>query len=334
MSVKLSFGYLYDFRNPPQWRRPWQELYAETLDVIAETEKLGFAGAWLPEHHLAEDGYLPSPLVALAAVAARTKTMRIGTAVALAPLYNPVRFAEDAALVDILSGGRLDLGLAIGYRKRETAAFGVDFTRRGARFDEFLQIVTRLWAGETVDFEGKHFQIKGAEVRPPALQKRIPLYIGGFAEKAMERVARYGQGYIGSPDVCDLYAAKLREQGKDVAAALIRVTGLTTVIARDPDAAMDELAPHFLHVNNSYGEWFAEDQALGMSGMKPKTLEAYKASGELQILTPEAGIAMFRDMQARMPIEHFMMAMPPGLPAERFLRYAADFAADVLPAFA
>src|ERR1700756_4412128 len=103
MSVKLTFGYLYDFRNPPQWHRPWAELYAETLDVIAETEALGFQGAWLPEHHLANDGYLPSPLVALAAIAARTKTMRIGTGVALGPLHHPVRFAEDAALVDILS---------------------------------------------------------------------------------------------------------------------------------------------------------------------------------------------------------------------------------------
>jgi alkanesulfonate monooxygenase SsuD/methylene tetrahydromethanopterin reductase-like flavin-dependent oxidoreductase (luciferase family) len=334
MSIKLGFGFLYDFRNPAQWRKPSEALYAETLDIIAETEKLGFEGAWLPEHHLAEDGYLPSPLTVLAAVAARTKSMRIGTGVALAPLYNPVRFATDAALVDILSNGRLDLGLAIGYRKRETAAFGVDFTRRGARFDEFLQITTRLWAGETVDFAGRHFQIKGALLRPPAPRGSIPLYIGGFAEKAMERVARYGQGYIGSPDLCGLYAAKLAEQGKDVTSARIRVTGLTTVVARDPEAAMAELAPHFLHVNNTYGEFFAEDQALGMAGMKPKTLEEYKASGELQILTPEAAIAMFQDMQARMPIEHFMMALPPGLPAERFLRYAEDFAQDVLPAFA
>jgi alkanesulfonate monooxygenase SsuD/methylene tetrahydromethanopterin reductase-like flavin-dependent oxidoreductase (luciferase family) len=334
MSGKLTFGYLYDFRNPPQWRRPWEELYAETLDVIAETEQLGFDGAWLPEHHLAEDGYLPSPLTALAAVAARTSRMRIGTGVALAPLYNPVRFAEDCALLDILSNGRLDVGLAIGYRKRETGAFGVDFTRRGARFDEFLQIVTRLWAGEALDFEGKHFQIKGAEVRPPAPRGRIPLYIGGFADKAMDRVARYGQGYVGSPEVCDLYAAKLREQGKDPASARIRVTGLTMFVAEDPEAAMDELAPHFLHVNNSYSEWNAEDQGLGMHGMQVKTLDEFKASGELQILTPEAAIAMFKGMQAKMPIEHFMMARPPGLPAPRFLHYAEVFAKQVMPAFA
>jgi hypothetical protein len=106
------------------------------------------------------------------------------------------------------------------------------------------------------------------------------------------------------------------------------------VVAHDPEAAMAELAPHFLHVNNSYGEWFAEDQGLGMAGMTHKTLDEYKASGELQILTPDAAIAMFKQMQARMPLEHFMMMMPPGLPAERFLDYAGVFARDVMPAFA
>jgi alkanesulfonate monooxygenase SsuD/methylene tetrahydromethanopterin reductase-like flavin-dependent oxidoreductase (luciferase family) len=273
MSGQLTFGYLYDFRNPPQWRRPWDLHYAETLDVIAETEKFGFHGAWLPEHHLAEDGYLPSPLVILAAVAARTETIRIGAGIALAPLYDPVRFAQDCALLEILSRGRLDMGLAIGYRKRETAAFGVDFTRRGARFDEFLHIVTRLWAGDEVTFEGEHFSVTGARLCPPAPRGQIPLYIGGFADKAIERVARYGHGYIGSPEVCDRYADKLREVGRDPATTPIRVTGLTTVVAEDTAAAMDELAPHYLHVNNSYSEWNSEDQALGTRGMRPMTLE-------------------------------------------------------------
>ena len=97
---------------------------------------------------------------------------------------------------------------------------------------------------------------------------------------------------------------------------------------------MEELAPHFLPVNNSYSEWNAEDQALGMHGMTPRTLEEYKASGELQVATPDEAIAMFKAMQARMPIEHFMMAMPAGLPAARFLHYAGVFANQVMPAFA
>ena len=126
MKTKITFGYLYDFRNPAQWRRPWPDLYAETLEFVAWTESIGFEGAWVPEHHGADDGYLPSPLIALAAIAARTKTIKIGSAVALTPLYHPVRFAEDCALIDILSNGRLEMAVAIGYRRLETDAYGVE----------------------------------------------------------------------------------------------------------------------------------------------------------------------------------------------------------------
>lgn len=334
VSGKLTFGYLYDFRNPPQWRRSFTDQYAEILDVIAWTEQAGFGGAWVPEHHLADDGYMPSPLVALSAIAARTKTMKLGSGIALAPLYNPVRFATDCAVLDIIAGGRLEMGLAIGYRKRETAAFGVDFTRRGRIFDEWLEIVTRLWAGETVDYEGQQFQIKGAKVMPPPPRGRIPLFIGGFADKAVERVVKYGDGYLGSDDVCLAYVDKLREQGRDFGAAKVRITGLMTVVARDPEAALEELAPYFHHVNNSYGEWFVEDRAMGKESFQPMDLDAFKKSGTLQILTPDQAIAMFRDLQAKMPLDHYMMAMPPGLPAERFVHYAEAFASDVMPAFA
>jgi alkanesulfonate monooxygenase SsuD/methylene tetrahydromethanopterin reductase-like flavin-dependent oxidoreductase (luciferase family) len=333
MSGKLTFGYLYDFRNPPQFGRKWEDLYAEILDVVAWTEQAGFTGAWVPEHHLAEDGYMPSPLVALAAIAARTSTIRLGSAIALAPLYNPVRFATDTAVLDIIAKGRLEMGLAIGYRKRETAAFGVDFTKRGRMFDEWLQIVTRLWAGETVDFDGQWFQCAGAKLMPPAPRGRIPLYIGGFAPKAVERVARYGDGYIGDAGTFDGYADRLREQGRDPAEAKVRVTGLTTVVAADPKAALEELAPYFHHVNNSYGEWFAEDKAMGMASFTPMDLDAFKASGTLEILTPDAAIAKFKALQAKVPLDHYMMMMPPGLPAERFIHYAGLFASEVLPAF-
>jgi alkanesulfonate monooxygenase SsuD/methylene tetrahydromethanopterin reductase-like flavin-dependent oxidoreductase (luciferase family) len=95
MSGKLTFGYLYDFRNPPQWHRPWHRLYGEVLDAIAWSDGAGFSHASIPEHHMATDGYIPSPIVAMAAIAARTTTLRIASGIALAPLYNPVRFATD-----------------------------------------------------------------------------------------------------------------------------------------------------------------------------------------------------------------------------------------------
>ena len=336
MSNKLSFGYLYDFRNPLQWRRPWAELYSDILDFAAWSESLGFEGAWVPEHHGAEDGYMPSPLVALAAIAARTKTIKLGSAIALAPLYHPVRFAEESAVLDHLSNGRLEMAIAIGYRRREAEAYGVDFSKRGSRTDEFLEIVTRLWKGEAVTFEGKHFNIKNASMAQTPARGRIPLYLGGFNEKAIERTAKYGDGYFGNLDIVDLYLEKLREQGKDPASGRIRIQGLFVMVAHDPAKAMEQLAPYFLHVNNTYGEWLNEDRgSTGVEGaaLKPMSLEKFKASGILNILTPVQAIAMFKDMRSKVPVEHFMMMLPPGLPPEQFKPYAEVFAREVMPAF-
>ena len=336
MSGTLSFGYLYDFRNPPQWQRPWEDLYAEVLDFAAWTEGLGFDGAWVPEHHLAEDGYLPSPMIVLAALAAKTSRMRLGSAIALAPLYHPLRFAEDAAVLDILSGGRLEMALAIGYRRREADAYGIDFGKRGARFDEFLDVVRRLWAGETVTHEGKHFTLKDARIMPPSPRGQVTLHIGGFADKALARVAKYADGYFGNEEVCGTYIDKLREQGKDPASARILIQSLFVTVAEDPVAAMDELGPHFHHVNNSYGAWMAEDNAIGLdtTGLAPMSLDQFKASGILQILTPGQAVDRFRKMKARMPaLEHLMLMYPPGLGAERFRPYAELFAREVIPAF-
>lgn len=336
MSGKLTFGYLYDFRNPAQWHRDPTLLYNEIIDFAAWSEGLGFTGAWVPEHHGAEDGYMPAPNIALAAIAARTRTLKLGSAVGLAPLYHPVRFAEECGVLDILSGGRLEMALAIGYRRREAEAYGVDFTRRGSRFDEFLTIVRQLWAGETVSFSGKHFTVNNAAIVPRSPRGQIPLYIGGFAEKALARVAKFADGYFGNEEVCGLYADKLREQGKDPAAAKIRIQGLFTLVAQDKDAAMAELAPYFHHVNNTYGVWLAEDRAIGLdsTALEPMSLDAFKASGILQIWTPEEAVVKFKAMQARIPVEHYMLMLPPGIPPEQFKPYAELFAREVIPAFA
>ncbi|MGB8503384.1 LLM class flavin-dependent oxidoreductase [Mycobacterium sp.] len=332
---KLSFGYLYDFRNPEPWRRPWNDLYQETLDVVAWSETTGFRGAWVPEHHGADDGYMPTPNLALAAMAARTTTIRIGAAIAIAPLYHPVRFAEECAIPDILSNGRLETALAIGYRRREYEMHGERFGQRGSRFDEFLHIVRALWAGETVNFAGKHYTVKDARIMPAPPRGTIPLYIGGFTEKAMERVANYADGYFGNEEICDLYIEKLRQHGKDPSRAAIRIPGLFLTVAEDPEKAMEELAPYYHHVYTSYGAWMNEDNAIGLDNpaTQPMGVGAFKRSGIVQILTPEQAVSYFKAMQERMPLEHFMMMRPPGLPAERFIEYAQLFADKVIPAF-
>ena len=300
------------------------------------TESAGFGGAWIPEHHAAPDGYMPSPLVALAAIAARTRTMRIGTGVALAPLYHPVRFAEDCAVLDTLSGGRLELALAIGYRRREAATFGVDFSKRGRIFDEFLDIVRRLWAGETVSHDSPFFRLDNATIAPTPAAGKVPLWIGGFADKALDRVVRHADGYFGTEEVAASYIAKMAAAGRDPAEAKVGIPGLYVTVARDPEAALEELAPYYHYVNSVYADWAREDNALGLdsAGTATLDLDQFKASGILQIWTPEQAVAKFRAMRDRIPMDHYMMLMPPGLPPERATAYAQEFASGVLPAFA
>src|ERR1700712_327757 len=112
----VRFGLWYDFRNPPQWPRSLERFYREATDQIMWAEELGYRSVWLTEHHFVEDGYTPSPLVIAAAIAARTTEMRLSTSLMLLPLHDPVRLAEDAATLSILSGGRFDLRLGIRYR--------------------------------------------------------------------------------------------------------------------------------------------------------------------------------------------------------------------------
>ncbi len=110
----------------------------------AAAEALGFNAVEFAEHHFSDDGYIPSPLIAAAAVAARTKHIRVGTNILLLPLYDPVRVAEDTAVLDAVSNGRLELGVGLGYRKVEYEGHGIDFTGRGERADEALEILLRL----------------------------------------------------------------------------------------------------------------------------------------------------------------------------------------------
>jgi alkanesulfonate monooxygenase SsuD/methylene tetrahydromethanopterin reductase-like flavin-dependent oxidoreductase (luciferase family) len=333
----LTFGFLYDLRNPQPWRKPWADLYAEALDFIVWTETLGFDGAWIPEHHVTDDGYATSPLTALAAIAARTRRMKLGTGVALAPFYHPVRFAEDSAMVDVISNGRLEIALALGYRRRETDAYGVDFSTRPSRMDEFLQIVRRLWSGEVLSFEGRHFNLTNAFIAPPPPRGHIPLFVGAYSEKAMLRVAKYGDGYLGAAELYDVYAAKLSECGKAPSAGRFYQASLPLVVAHDPEEAMHELAPYYHHVANMYGVWLNEDGFDGRvqvdEAPRMLSLEEFKTSGLLHVLTPAQAIEFFTAMRAKAPVEHVTMAVPPGIPLSSFARYAEVFANEVAPAF-
>ena len=173
-----KFGLIYDFRNPPQWRKPWAEFYDELLDEVQLAEALGYDHVWVTEHHFIDDGYTPSVLPIAAAIARLTSRVRIGTWVLLLPLHNAIRVAEDAATVDLLSNGRFDLGVGLGYRIEEFEGFGVDRRHRASLMEESLEIITRTLNGETVSLDGRHYQVKNVTVTPQPIQKPFPLWVG------------------------------------------------------------------------------------------------------------------------------------------------------------
>ena len=256
---KIRFGMWYDFRNPPAWKRPYDQLYNEIIDQIVWGEENGFDDIWLSEHHFIEDGYSPALMPIAAAIASRTKKIHIGTSVVLLPFHNPVRLAEDAATVDVISGGRFEFGVGVGYKVEEFESFAVSSKERGARTNEGLEIIRRLWEGETLTFEGKYYTVTKAKLTPePIQQPRPPIWVGGFTPPALRRAAKYGDGYIGVgplKEAYERYVTALEKVGKPTTD--IRLAGgyFWLIPSEDPDKTWNEAAEHVRYQVNAYAEW-------------------------------------------------------------------------------
>jgi probable F420-dependent oxidoreductase len=336
-SRKIRFGLWYDFRNPPQWRQSPDRLYAETLDQIAWGETVGFDDVWLSEHHFIEDGYLPSILPVAAAIAARTKRIRIVSGVLLMPFHNPVRLAEDIAVVDVISSGRFELGVGVGFKHEEFESFGVPFKQRGARTNQSLEIIRRLLSGETVTFKSEFFDFNNAKVTPEPIQKpHPPVWLGGFTPPALRRAARYGDGFTvpgATREVYDQYVAELKKWNRPTGNIRFASAVWCLVVSDDPERTFAEAADHVIYQANDYSKW------LSAAGLNPlseqlRNHEQLRKSGLLQVVTPDAAVEMIRAFADAVPITHFYSwTLPPGLPPRWAQAHLELFASKVIPAF-
>jgi alkanesulfonate monooxygenase SsuD/methylene tetrahydromethanopterin reductase-like flavin-dependent oxidoreductase (luciferase family) len=195
--MKLGFG-LINCQRLPTDPRTDTELYRDAVDVAVLAEQLGFDSVWLSEHHFVDDGYMPSLVPVAAAIGARTSRVQIGTALLLAPLYDPVRLAEDAATLDLLTEGRFVLGLGLGWREEEFEGLKISPKSRKRRLIDQIAILRQAWADGLVTGTATS-PYPGMSVTPkPHLPKGPPIWIGGFAEPAVRRAGELADGFMGT----------------------------------------------------------------------------------------------------------------------------------------
>ena len=188
-SLTIGLG-LFTGQAPDRYGDP---PYASAIDLAVAAEANGFDAFWVSEHHGLPDGYLPSPLLLLGAVATHTRSLTLGTGLAIAPLYHPIRLAEDAAVVDRLSGGRLVLGLGMGYVEHEYQTFGVDRSQRGEHMEDLVGLLRTAWRGEPFDWSGPALKGAGLNVTPTPVRGSVPVWLGGYSARAVQRAVRAGR---------------------------------------------------------------------------------------------------------------------------------------------
>jgi len=280
----------YDMRAP-DFGAPAVELYKAALDQCAWADKLGFQSVSFMEHHATTDGYLPSPLVMAAAAAGRTKDILIGVSVMLLPLYHPLRAAEDLAVLDLVSGGRLRLTVGAGYRQEEYGQFGLDLKKRPSLMERGIETLKKAWTGEPFEYEGQTVRI----LPRPAQSPRPAITMGGSSKAAAERAARIADGYQPvTAAIYEDYRQALEALGKPVPPrAANRGSYLYLHVTKDPEATWRQVAPHALHENNDYARWLRDaPNAVYHEATDPDVL---LASGAYKIVTPDECVELAKN---------------------------------------
>src|SRR5581483_9257681 len=172
-TTRMQLGIMLKVQDPPAGGH-FAVVCAEAIEAAVAADRAGLDACFVQEHHFSPDDYLPAPLVLCAAIAARTERIRVGTLIMQLPLYHPLRVAEDGAVIDNLSGGRLILACGLGLVPREFAPFEIDVKRAVSRYEEGLEIIRRAWTEERFSFAGKRFAFEDVSVRPRPVQQPHP----------------------------------------------------------------------------------------------------------------------------------------------------------------
>ena len=324
--MSAFFGLRFDFRNPDFAQTATADRYAAALEMATWADRLGCVNIAVSEHHGSPDGYLPSPLPMLAAMAARTENVRFMVAALIAPFYDPLRLAEDLVVLDQLSRGRVDLIVAAGYVHEEFAMFGVPKGDRAARVTETVETLRAAFTGEPFEFRGRTVQITPAPYRPggPSIS------LGGSSEPAARRAARIADGFIPSmPEVWDFYRDERQKLGHADPGPCPIGDNRTVALAEDPDEGWEKMAPYFLHETNAYGVWQAQDD-LASPYRSVDDVDELRASGKYAVLTPAQLVDELRAAPFPLALLHPMCG---GMPIDLAWSSLRLFEHEVLPRF-
>lgn len=317
--------------------------YPEFLAEVLLGEELEFDSVWLEEHHSVKDHYWPSPLLGLAGITTRTERLLLGTDVMVMPFYHPVRVAEDVAMLDIMSKGRFILGAAIGYKPDEFALYQTPLEKRGARFEEAIQLIKQLWTQDEVHFTGDYYQVEGLKIEPrPVSNPHPPLWLGGWGELSLRRAATLGNAWVPGPTAkLDkllaaqvIYRQNLREAGLDPAAQPNPLT--REVVIAETDAKAREIAEKHLLINyrDEYGGGKWKHPLIGNEDAAP--VDQFDAISQDRFLvgSPETVIKQLQKFVDAFGVDHLICRLYfPGIPHKFIMNELKLLAKEVVPVF-
>lgn len=271
---------LYDMRAPDSGA-PADALYQAAVEQSAWADARGFTSVTLTEHHATTDGYLPSPMILGAAIAGSTQNLLIRLSLVLLPLYHPLRAAEDLAVLDLISGGRLRLTVGLGYRPEEYEQLGVVMRQRPSLMEEAVETLKSAWTGEPFEYRGRTVRV----LPRPAQRPRPLIAMGGASPASARRAAAIADDYQPlSPKLYELYLNELATLGKPAPASSPAGSGSYLFVSEDPDRDWARIAPHAMHDNNEYASWIGGRRGAFSASIGPDEL---RRTGPYRVVTPE-----------------------------------------------
>jgi alkanesulfonate monooxygenase SsuD/methylene tetrahydromethanopterin reductase-like flavin-dependent oxidoreductase (luciferase family) len=317
----------YDLRRPTLAETQRHDLYAAALEQAAYCDEKGFDTVVLSEHHGVDDGYLPSPLVMAAAFAARTERIRITIAALLVPLYDPLRLAEDIAVLDHVSAGRVGYVFGLGYRPDEYAMFERPWKRRGKDIESAIGTLLQAWTAEPFTYEGRTVTVTPA----PWSEPHPMAFYGGVSDVAAKRAARLGLDFfpqVHDEALADLYRQECRALGRPPGHVMLPSTGPGTIFcAEDPDTFWDRYGRHLLYEARVYDSWQGDHTSAVRDSSA--TVEEMRNAGVYAVWTPEELIARVQSGEVSGVTTHPLCG---GLPPEGAWENLRLLAEVVMPA--